>query len=132
LNQHAGETLQDLIITRLAELGDKSGPMSAREAVAAAESLVSYETLRALARGVHSGRITDRVAEGLARALRVPVSRVYAAAGVPAPQGDWAWPKRFERLSAAQRQVVEDVAGAILEAYEKGVRAGGQRTNRGA
>lgn len=117
------ERLQDLILTRLAELGDEKGPMSAREAARRAEGLVSYESLRNLARGVrHTGRITDRVAEGLSRALQVPVSRVYAAAGIQQPGQRWRLPDRFDRLPIEQRRIVEDVASAILEAYEKGRR----------
>lgn len=117
------ERLQDLILTRLQQLGDKDGPLSAREAARRAEGLVSYETLRNLARGVrHTGRITPRVAEGISRALQVPVERVYRAAGVPQPGEGWDWPERFNQLNRAQRQVVEDVASALLEAMEKGRR----------
>lgn len=118
--------LQDLILTRLQQLGDRSGPMSAREASRRADGLVSYETMRLLARGgKHTGRITDRTAEGLSRALDVPVGRIYEAAGVPAPSGRWDWPERFSRLSPPQRSLVEDVAAAILEAYERGRRDAG-------
>lgn len=117
------EGLQDLILTRLRELGDDTGPLTAREAARRSDPPVSYETIRNLARGVrHTGRITDRVAEGLARALEIPVARVYEAAGAP-PRGEqWAWPKRFERLEPAQRELVEDVAAALLEAYDRGFR----------
>ena len=117
------ERLQDLILRRLAELGDENGPLTAREAARRAEGLVSYETLRNLARGVrHTGRITDRVAEGLARALQVPVRQVYDAAGVQQPGGQWQWPERFNRIPETQRRVVEDVAAALLEAYDRGRR----------
>lgn len=117
------ERLQDLILTRLAELGDDSGPMSAREAARKAEGLVSYETLRNLARGVrHTGRITDRVAEGISRALQVPAARVYAAAGIPVPGRRWEWPPRFDRLPIEDRRHVEDIAAALLESYERGRR----------
>jgi hypothetical protein len=120
------ERLQDLILSRLHELGDKTGPMSAREAARRADGLVSYETLRNLARGVrHRGGISDRVAEGLARALQVPTARVYEAAGVPSPGERWQWPRRFDRLNPSQRALVEDVAAAILEAEERGRRQGG-------
>lgn len=115
--------LQDLILTRLQQLGDRHGPMSAREAARRADGLVSYETLRVLARnGKHTGRITDRTAEGLSRALQVPVEKVYEAAGVPAPSGRWEWPERFARLAPTQRSLVEDVAAALLEAYDRGRR----------
>lgn len=116
------ENLQDLVLSRLNELGDETGPMSAREATRRAEGLVSYETLRHIARGIHAGGITDRVAEGLSRALQVPLSRVYAASGVPEPGERWQWPAKFSRLDPAQRQLVENVAAALLDAREKGRR----------
>lgn len=116
------ETLQQLVVRRLRELGSEAGPMSAREAVRAAESLVSYENLRLIARGVHQGGISDRTAEGLSRALRVPVSRIYAAAGVPSPGTRWRWPEKFDRLAPRQRELVEQFAAALLEAYDQGRR----------
>lgn len=115
------DRLQDLILTRLQQLGDRTGPMSAREAARRAEGLVSFETIRNLARGGrHRGRITDRTAQGLAIALQVPVERIYEAAGAPPPGGPWEWPNRFRRLNPAQRGLVEDVAAALLDAYEQG------------
>lgn len=115
------DRLQDLILTRLQQLGDRSGPMSAREAARRADGAVSYETIRNLARGVrHRGRITDRVAAGLAKAIDVPVERIYEAAGAPTPGQRWQWPERFDRLNPSERSLVEDVAGAILDAYDRG------------
>lgn len=114
--------LQQLVLRRLDELGDRTGPMSTRAAAERSGGLVSYETLRGIARGTHSGKITDRTAEGISRALDVPLAQVYLTARVPRPQSRWRWPERFDRLDAAQRRLVEDVAAAMLEAYEKGVR----------
>lgn len=112
-----------MILTRLQQLGDKDGPMTAREAARRAEGLVSYETLRNLARGVrHTGRISDRVAQGISLALQVPLAKVYEAAGAQQPGERWEWPERFDRLDPAQRQIVEEVAAGFLEAYEKGRR----------
>lgn len=117
------ERLQDLILRRLAELGDETGPLSAREAARRAEGLVSYETLRNLARGVrHTGRISNRVAEGISRALQVPVTKVYEAAGIQQPGDRWRLPERFDRLPVEQRRLVEDLASALLESYERGRR----------
>lgn len=121
-NGAAMQSLQDLVLTRMAELGDRSGPISAREVARRSNNLISYETLRAIARGLHSGRISDRTAEGLSIALQVPAARVYEAAGINQPVGRWQWPARFDRLDTAQRRLVEDVAGALLEAHEKGRR----------
>lgn len=114
--------LQDLVLRRLAELGIPGSAMSVRSAAERARGLLSYETLRQIARGEHSGDITDRTAEGIALALDVPAAQVYAAARVPRPLTRWHWPARFDRLDPAQRRVIEDVAGVILEAYEKGLR----------
>lgn len=119
------DQLQQLILTRLRELGDESGPMSAREAARRAEGLMSLETFRLLARGRgsrHRGRITDRVAEGLALALQVPVARVYEAAGVPSPGRRWDLPERFDRVPPAQRQLLEELAAALLNSYDQGYR----------
>lgn len=121
--RHVNE-LQDLVLRRLAELGTPGSPMSIRQATERARGLVSYEILRKLARGEHSGRIADSTAEGLALALDVPAATVYQAARVPRPLSRWQWPARFDRLDPAQRRLVEDVAAALLESYEKGLRDG--------
>lgn len=114
--------LQDLMLRRLAELGEPGSPMSLRQATERARGLVSYETLRQIARGEHSNRITDTAAHGIAAALDVPLQDVYNAARVPRPLTRWQWPARFDRLDPAERRIVEDVAAALLEAREKGLR----------
>lgn len=125
------ESLQDLLLTRLAELGDAKGPMSAREAARRANGLVSYESMRHIGRGIHSGAITDRVAEGLSLALQVPLERVYRAAGTPMPGERWELPARASRLDPAERRLVEDVINGLLAARDKGIRIGEAR-NKGA
>jgi hypothetical protein len=112
--------LQQLVVRRLHDLGDATGPMSAREAAKKSRGLISYETLRVIARGDHSGRISDDTAQGLAFALDVPLSQVYEAASAPQPTSRWELPPRFDRLDQSQRRVVEAVAAAMLEAYERG------------
>lgn len=114
--------LQDLVLRRLAELGEPSAPMSARRAAERSNGLVTYETMRIIARGEHSGKLTDRVAEGLSRALEVPLAEIYDAAKLPRRTTRWIMPERFDRLDMAQRRIVEDVAAALLESYEKGLR----------
>jgi hypothetical protein len=114
--------LQDLMLRRLAELGDPGQPLSLRRAAEKTRGLVSYEILRQIARGEHSGNIADRSAEGIALAIGVPVEQVYQAAKVPRPSGRWQWPARFDRLDLSQRRVVEDVAAGFLDSYEKGLR----------
>jgi hypothetical protein len=114
------ERLQALILRRLRELGTHAGPMSALEAVKRAGEPISYESVRYLARGQGRGKITDRTAEGLAKILEIPVAEVYAAAGIPTPGQRWKMPERFDRLTDYQRGLLEGVAAALLEAYDKG------------
>jgi hypothetical protein len=116
------ETLQDLVLRRLAELGTPEGPLSLRDAADKSRGKISYETLRLIARGRHQGAINDRTAEGLAEAVDVPLALVYRTAGVPRPGARWEWPSRFDRLPGAQRKLVEDVAAGMLEMYDKGRR----------
>ena len=117
--------LQNLMLRRLAELGIPGSPMSVRQATERAMGLVSYEVLRKIARGEHSGRISDSSAEGIARALDVPLQQVYDAARVPRPATRWQLPPALDRLDVADRRKVETIAFAILDAYEKGLRDAG-------
>lgn len=114
--------LQDLVLRRLAALGDNTGPMSARAAAKRSRGAISFETLRSIARGTHSGKIADSTAEGIALALDVPVAEVYRAARVPRPRSRFVLPERFDRLDAAQRRLLIDFGSALLDAYEKGLR----------
>ena len=108
--------LQQLVETRLRELGDRRRPLSTRQAAARAGGKVSYETLRLIRTGQHSGSISQEVAEGLALALDVPLSRVLAVAGRRIPQGPFVLPKRAEALTKSERGVVLSVVDAILDA----------------
>jgi hypothetical protein len=114
--------LHELVLRRLAELGEPGSPMSVRRAADRSRGRITYETLRVIARGEHSGKLTDKVAEGLAMALDVPLQQVYDAARVPRPQSRWVMPERFDRLDPPQRRLVEDFAAGLLEAYDKGLR----------
>lgn len=114
--------LQELILTRLAALGEAGRPMSHREAARRSAGAFSNETLSAILRGEHGGGITDRIAYGLAQSLEVDVSEIYEAANVPMPETRWRWPERFDRLPSAYRRRVEDIAAGFLEAYDKGRR----------
>lgn len=116
--------LQHLVLTRLAELGTPGKPMSAREAARRSDKRVSYDTLYKIANGKHTGKITKRIAEGIAAGLEVPASRVYDAAGAPRPQGRWLPPERLDRLTIEQRRLLEDMGAALLEADAKGYERG--------
>lgn len=117
-------SLKELVVTRLVELGDSGESLPATSAAAKSRGMVSAETIRLIGRGKHGGKISDRIAEGLAMALDVPLAEVYRVAGVPRPGSRWQWPERFDRLGPRQRELVEDVAAAMLEAYEQGRRDG--------
>lgn len=121
-SNHPQETLQDFVLRRLAELGSHGVPLSLRDAADKSRGKVSYETLRLISRGRHQGGIRGRTAEGLAEALDVPLAHIYRTAGIPRPGTRWEWPDRFDRLPPAQRTVVEDVAAAMLEMYDRGRR----------
>lgn len=108
--------LQKLVERRLIELGDHRGPLPTRRAAARAEGKVSYETLRLIKIGQHSGSISEEVAEGLALALEVPLDAVLTVAGRRIPQGPFVLPKRADTLTKSERAAVLSVVDAILEA----------------
>lgn len=112
--------LQALVVSRLIELN-----LSARAAADRSRGKVSYSTLRNIARGVHGGKVGDRIAEGISAALDLPLSQVYEAAQAPQPMSRWEWPERFERLQPPERRLVEEIAAALLNAYDRGLRDAG-------
>jgi hypothetical protein len=111
--------LQNLVERRLRELGNARGPLSARQAAEKSEGLVSYETLRLLLRGQHSGRISRETAEGMAKALDVPLDDVLAVAGQRIPLGPFVLPTRADTLTPPERQTVLSVVDAILNAADQ-------------
>lgn len=118
------DRLQELVLTRLNDLGTAGRPMSARQAALRSAGGVSYDTLYQIANGKHTGRLRDDTARGLADALDVPVERVYEAAGVPRPQTRWQPHERFDRLTTEQRKLLESVGAALLEADRNGYERG--------
>lgn len=112
--------LRFLIMRRQAELGEEGAPMSGRELARRSGGRVSFGTIANIVNGRHTGRITDRIAEGLAAALDVPVADIYDAAGAPRPQGRWLLPERFDRLTLEQRRAVEELCAVILDADTQG------------
>ncbi len=124
--------LQELMAERLGVLGDRRGPMSTRQAASRAGGKVSYETLRLLARGDHSGKLTDDTVDGLALALDVPRSRVLAAMGRQMGQSlpPFTLPDRAHQLTRSQRKAVLSVVDAILNAAE-GFAERGETQERG-
>lgn len=122
------DELRHLVLRRLGELGTPGRPMSPRTAAERSQGKVSFHTIYAIANGKHTGRLTNRTAQGLAEALEVPVSQVYDAAGAPRTQSRWLLPDRFDRLDLEQRRLMESVMAALLAAdakgYERGRREG--------
>jgi len=118
-----------LVLQRLHELGDPSGPLSARRASERSRGRISYEQIRRIARGLHNGRLTERSIEGLALALDVPLSRVEQALdGYERPTlGEWVMPERLWRLDEVQRRAVEAIAVQIFEAQERAKHGAGTR-----
>jgi lambda repressor-like predicted transcriptional regulator len=117
-------TLQDLVLARLRDLGTEDKPMSARRAAERSRGGVSYDTLYSIARGEHSGRLAPRTVQGIADALDVQPEQVYDAAGIPRPQARWLPPERLDRLTPAQRKLLEDMGAALLDADRRGYERG--------
>lgn len=115
------ESLAELVTTQMYRLGGDK-PLSLRDVAERSRGRLSPENVRRISRGEHQGNIGDKVAEGLALALEMPLTEVYRVAGLPQPSGRWEWPPKFERLSVQQRAIVEDVAQGFLAAYEQGRR----------
>lgn len=105
-------SLQRLVQDRADELGITS----ARELTRRAGGTVSYETIRRILIGKHSGRLTDDIAAGLAMALSLPVARVREAAELAPTLGPWHWPTRFEVLDFEDRRLVEAIASRLAAA----------------
>lgn len=111
--------LQQLVERRLKELGDHRGPMATRRAASRSEGKISYETLRLLKLGRHSGAIALETAEGLSLALDLPLQTILEVAGQRIPQGPFELPKRADTLTKSERAVVLSVIDAILDAAEQ-------------
>ncbi|WP_460447766.1 hypothetical protein, partial [Angustibacter aerolatus] len=112
----AARDLQELVERRLRALGGTGKPMSSRRAADRSGGRVSYETLRLLRNGQHSGAISQEVAEGLAEALEVPLPQVLRLAGRRIPLGPFVLPPRADTLTKSERAAVLAVVDAILDA----------------
>jgi hypothetical protein len=112
--------LQKLIEDRRAVLGGTDGPLSVRELQRRSDYACSYETWGAIIRGRHAGKVSDRVAAGMAKALGVPVEKVYEAAGLLPVGTRWEMPAYLWRLGPREREAVEDIAAKLLQMYDQG------------
>ncbi|GEB13588.1 hypothetical protein GUY44_06915 [Pimelobacter simplex] len=121
------ETLQDLMERRLYELGRRRGrgeSISLREAWQRLPEdengarRPTYEVFRRIRQAGHSN-ITDETADALATMLDVPVGDVLVAAGQRPRLGRFELPRRADRLTQGERDVVMGVVDAILTAGER-------------
>lgn len=120
------ETLQELVERRLREMGQRRGrgeSISLREAWLRlperenGSRAVSYETVRRIREYGHT-KIGDQIADALATMFDVDVDEVLRAAGQRPRVGPWELPVRAQRLTPAERLVVEGVIDAILDAAD--------------
>lgn len=112
------ETLQQLVQRRQRELGGAAGPISTREVWrrGGGDEHWSYEIVRKIVERGHSN-IGDRIADRLALALNVPVSRVHAAAGQRQRGAPFVLPPRAAGLTQTEREIMLAVMDGFLGAY---------------
>ncbi len=114
--------LQQLVMTRLAELGIPRRPMSYRAAAARSHGLISHGTIGRIARGEHTGTLEEETIDGLSLAMDLPRARIERAAGLyrERPAEPFVLPPRASRLTRREREVVLGVVDALLTAAERG------------
>jgi hypothetical protein len=106
--------LPELIKDRLAELGDHGQPLSIRAAARASKGKISHGQLASIVNGDY-GKISDRVLEGIAAAIDVPVGVVMESYGIRRPYEPFTLPKEADRLTRRQRDAVLSVVRAMLD-----------------
>lgn len=106
--------LPDLIKDRLAEMGSHGRALSIRDAAARSGGKISHARLTQLAAG-DVGRVSDRVIEGVAAAIDVPISTVYESLSIRRPYEPFKLPPEANRLSRRQRDAVLSVIKAMLD-----------------
>jgi transcriptional regulator with XRE-family HTH domain len=103
-------SLQDLVTSRLAELG-----LSYRAAAARSGGFVSHAHLSNIAKG-RSGRIAADKLRGVALAIDVPLSVVEEAAFKgPDSDPEFRLPKKANKLTDRDRKAVLAIVNALLE-----------------
>lgn len=124
---HMAESLPALIARRQKERGASS--LRALYSLAElGDGGISYETLRRLSNGEQRGSRDPRVPRDLAVILGVSERIVREALAMEPDYGMWELPPRAQGLDARERDTVERVIDAILEAK----RRGGTNDNRSA
>ncbi|GAA1281903.1 hypothetical protein [Saccharothrix xinjiangensis] len=121
IDERGQETLQQLFRRRQRELGEKVGEpdgLSVHAVWLRCNGQAGRETFRRIWEGTRT-RITDSTVDALAMALDVPASEVLAAAGQRPRLGAFTPPRRWDQLTARERQVLLDVADALLDARSR-------------
>jgi hypothetical protein len=113
--------LQKLVVERLTRLGSSRRSLSYRAAAARSQGLVSHGTIGRIARGQHTGVLSDETLDGLALALGVPRTYIEKAAGIfrERPPQKFTLPPRASLLSHKEREVVLSVVDALLAAASR-------------
>jgi hypothetical protein len=103
---------------RQRELGGGQGPISTRQVWlrGGGDEHWSYEIVRKIVERGHSN-IGDRVADRLAIALNVPVSKIHEAAGQRQRGVPFQLPPRSAQLTQTERNILRAVMDAMLGAY---------------
>jgi transcriptional regulator with XRE-family HTH domain len=110
------KSLAELVASERARQG-----LSYRQVADGSGGLLSHSTVHAIESGQRES-FDDDTLDGLAKSLGLPIDRVRKAAGVRRPDTDepFALPRRAQRLSRRERQVVLDMVDALLEAKRPG------------
>lgn len=121
--------LRQLVLRRLAELGERGRPLSQRDAADRSGGRISHATIGNITSGRHGGKLDDRTVEGLALALDVPRSEILRALHRTSQSvlRPFEAPERWQRLTHSQRKVVIAVGNALLDSYEQGQDDAGER-----
>jgi transcriptional regulator with XRE-family HTH domain len=107
-------TLAELVATQRERLG-----LSVRQAAEKSGGRISASRLNSVEHGAIPTE--DRILEGIAEALDLPLSKVRAAAGRDraAPLPPFVLPARADRLNARERKTVQAVVDALLAAHRE-------------
>lgn len=95
---------------------------TARLLADASEGKFGHATAAKLLNGTH-GNVEEETLQGLAKALREPLSALRRILGQPVHDlGDFKLPARANRLTSKERQAIVSVVDAILSAHDRSER----------
>jgi transcriptional regulator with XRE-family HTH domain len=115
------ESLQALVLRRAKEIGGREGELSNRALARRNGADLSHTLISQIINGEYANRAPDqRVLDGLAKALEVPLETVESAAGAPPSYGPFKLPDDAARLTPAQRKAVRHVVQVMIDSNEAG------------